>query len=87
MRKDARNCQGHGIILIIAVLHLFVREDMAIVDICMVALCWIALFPFMCASHRSDSTPDSKRAPLYVIYYRALRTVQAAHQIATACSQ
>ena len=37
MRNDPRNCQGRGIIV---VLHLCQRgrEDMAIVDICMVVL-------------------------------------------------
>ena len=57
---------------------------MATVDICVVVSGWTAPFHCMPASRLSDSTPESRRAPLCVHDYRAFRTVQAARQAATA---
>ena len=64
-----------------------VREEMAIVDICMVFICSIAPFSlrtYTSASRHSDSTPGSRRVPLCVHDYRAFRTVQAVLQTAAA---
>ena len=61
-----------------------VREDMTIIDICMVVLGSIVFFHYTFASRHSDNTPDSRRVPFSVHESRAFRTMQAALRTATA---
>ena len=82
--NDPRNYQGRSIIAVLHFLCLTVREEMAIVDICVVVFGSIALFHWMSVSRHSESTPDSRRVPLCVHVHRAFRTVQAALQTAAA---
>ena len=74
-----RNCQGRGIIAVLHRLCQTVREEVAIVDICVVvSSSRLLIFHCGSASRHSQSTQDSRRVPLCVHDYRAFRTVMAA---------